>query len=159
MDKETAEFTNLRQEISERVKGLHSLINSATCLAAAFVIAGFFLYEFSSSSTLIWFLLMLPIIFASLTFNYQANQMTMEAVASYLASKEPAGGWEGYYAKWKKRVQLTSFLKTLPLLLPQALPLVLWCIGATLEPTQQVMAWVDTVFLALTIFNFRYKLF
>lgn len=159
MDRETAELTNLRQEILERVKGLHGLITTGTYLSAFFLVAGFFLSTLLPTVTFNWYILTLPLVFALLTFNYQANQMTMEAVGAYLRQKESSEGWETFYDRYKKGVQLTSFLKILPLLVPQLLPIILWATNASLEPNQQLLASADLVLFLLVIANFRYKLF
>lgn len=159
MDRDAAELTNLRQEILERVRSLHGLITVATYLSVFLLVAAFFLITLLPVVTFNWYLLLVPLVFITLTFNYQANQMTMEAVGAYLRSKEEGGGWETFYERYKKRAQLTSFLKILPLLVPQLIPIVLWSLAVPLTDNQQVLASVDVALFFLVIANFRYKLF
>ena len=80
------EYNNLRGEVTERVKLLHLFILVAVLLNVAFLfmvfamlIGGTSLYE------IVLFLLFMPIVFALLTFNYQANQMTLEGAAGYIS--------------------------------------------------------------------------
>lgn len=160
---ESDEHLGLRREITERVKILHSLLGQATGLLMVSVIFGYYLFvgglPFEQIET---FLLFLPIIFACLAFNYQANQMTMETVSYYLCDQFPeAGGkWEKYYGDRKRAVQLISFLKTLPLFLPLLLPIVLiaWHGAWPTAVFNQVLTSIDLALFALVLFNFRYKI-
>lgn len=154
-----SEQASLRQEILERVKTLHGLLLAASYLSAFFIVAGFLLSVLAPVPVIYWFILLIPLVFAPLTFNYQANQMTMEAVAAYLRTQENSQGWESFYGQYKKGVQLTSFLKVLPLLLPQLLFAVLWITNAPLDTNQQLLASIDLALLLLVIANFRYKIF
>lgn len=158
MNQEAAETTGLRQEILERLRLLHNILTAASYLIVALLIAGFFLYALVGTTLTVWYLLLWPLVFAPLTFNYQANQMTMEAVSAYLKSKEAGHGWETFYGAYKQRVQLTSFLKVLPLLVPQLVPIVLWGAGTTFTAGQQILALVDGVLFLLVVVNFRYKI-
>ena len=159
MDRETAELKNLRQEILERVRGLHGILTVSSYLTTAFLIAGFILVAFTPVTLMYWYALLAPLVFVTLTFNYQANQMTMEAVGAYLRSKEQDSGWETFYGHHKKRVQLTSFLKIMPLVIPQVIPVILLIVNAPLTESQAVLASVDTALFLLVAANFRYKLF
>ncbi|OGD61209.1 hypothetical protein A3A71_01265 [Candidatus Berkelbacteria bacterium RIFCSPLOWO2_01_FULL_50_28] len=139
-------------EIVERVKILHGLITLAVILMTVFLISGVFLFGRLTTEGFSWYLLLIPVVFACLTFNYQANQMTMEAVAGY--ARSVYSGWDKYYGSHKQRYQLTSFLKVLPLLLPLLIPFFV----APEILSLQILRWVDLALLALVIFNFRYKL-
>lgn len=139
-------------EIVERVKILHGLIALAVILMAVFLIGGVFLFGQLGTERFSWYLLLIPVVFACLTFNYQANQMTMEAVASY--AQNIHSGWHNYYGSHKRSYQLTSFLKVLPLLLPLLIPFIVDPVSAN----AQILRFFDFALLALVIFNFRYKL-
>lgn len=158
------EYTVMRQEITARLQILHQQLNLATTLLMASLLFGVFFWGIQASfSNVETFLLTLPIIFACLTFNYQANQMTMEAVANYLrdhcVNKEVAAGWENYYCSRKEGVQLISFLKVLPLFVPQLLPIILiaWHGTWPVSGIDQILTSIDLALFALVIFNFRYK--
>lgn len=151
MDIKQEDLRNMRHEILERAKALHQMIDLAVGLGAVFLITSFWLKTNIRPENFEVYILLIPIVFAGLTFNYQANQMTMEAVARYVMTISP--GWDEYYASHKRKVQLTSFLKVLPLLLPQLLPLFFY----TSRVTQPLLWWVDMVLLLLVLFNFRYK--
>ncbi len=143
---------NMRDEILERAKALHQIINLAVLLGGIFLVAAFWLKQLLIPADFELFILLIPIVFAGLTFNYQANQMTMEAVASYVRTISP--GWEEYFGAHKQKVQLTSFLKILPLLLPQLLPLFFLASWST-----QPLLWgTDVILFLLVFFNFRYKI-
>lgn len=151
MDIKQEDLRNMRHEVLERAKALHQMINLAVGLGVVFLIASFWLGTFISPESFQVYILLIPIVFAGLTFNYQANQMTMEAVARYVTTI--SSGWDEYYASHKRKVQLTSFLKILPLLLPQLLPLFFY----PSRMTQPFFWWVDIVLFLLVLFNFRYK--
>jgi|SRR3989344_75313 len=151
MDTTLEDLRNMRAEVLERARALHQMINLAVGLGAGLLTAAFWLKEILNPDTYELFVLLIPVIFAGLTFNYQANQMTMEAVSSYVRSISP--GWEEYYDTHKQKVQLTSFLKILPLLLPQLIPLFF----LPSRMTHPFFWWTDIILLSLVIFNFRYK--
>ncbi len=163
------EHHSFRQEILERVKFLHQLLSLATVLWGAFFIVGIFLvWQGISRELLTTYMLVIPIIFSILTYNYQANQMTMEAVARYLyfhlkpAIKTPTfqiKSWDEDYASEKYKYRLISFLKVSPLLLPQSLPfIVLIWLGQLPSGSLNFSLWLFGLLLfGLTIFNFRYK--
>lgn len=153
MDIKQEDLRNLRNEVLERAKAIHQMINLAVVLGAGFLVASFWLGENITADKFQIYILLIPIVFAGLTFNYQANQMTLEAVAGYVRGISP--GWEEYYGSHKQKVQLTSFLKVLPLLLPQLLPL-FFLESRSLQP---FLWWVDIVLFLLVLFNFRYKAF
>lgn len=158
-----------RQEILERVKFLHQVLSLATLLWGALLIFGFFLaWQEVPRQLLLTYILITPIIFSTLTYNYQANQMTMEAVARYLyfhlkpAIKTPTASvksWDEDYASEKNKYRLISFLKVSPLLLPQSLPIIIvFWLKSLPEGDLNLSLWVFDLFLfGLTLFNFRYK--
>ncbi len=143
----------LRQEITERVKILHQIINLAILLivfALCFIV---FLYQQKATEEQIGlFILLQPVIFAFLTFNYQANQMTLEGLAKYLKEE----GWESFYGQYKKGRRLTSFLKVLPLVAPQFVPLAIWPFFVGFYQFYWLII-IDLVLFLLVLINFRYK--
>ena len=152
MDTNKEDLRNMRAEVLERAKALHQMINLAVGLGAVLLVAAFWLKQILLPADFEIFALLIPIVFASLTFNYQANQMTMEAVSGYVHGISP--GWDEYYGRHKEKVQLTSFLKIMPFLLPQLLPLFFLASWST-----QPLLWgFDAILFLLVIFNFRYKI-
>mgnify|MGYP006952612258 FL=1 len=155
---------SLRAEITRRVGLLHQQLNLAAVMLLAAAGFGYYLYLLGTTfEQLETFGLFLPLVFSCLTFNYQGNQMTLEALARYLREQSPgqatAAKWENFYGDFKRSVQLISFLKILPLLLPQLLPFIYlarhgWPIGLL----DGILISFDLALLLLTIFNFRYKL-
>lgn len=164
MDGAKDEYLALRAEITARVRLLHLLLAWSAGLIFVSAIFGYQLYLIGADAKQIeTFLLFLPIIFSCLTFNYQANQMTLEAVAYYLRDRTPsrdmAADWERHFGELKRSVQLISFLKILPLLLPQLLPIIfLIRNGWPTEFLDSILISLDLALLLLILFNFRYKL-
>jgi hypothetical protein len=143
----------LREEITERIKILHQIINLAILLivfALCFIV--WLLTVSAKIEQIMLFVLFLPIIFAFLTFNYQANQMTLEGLAKYLKEE----GWESFYGQYKKGRRLTSFLKVLPLLAPQIVPLIIFPFFVKFSQFG-VLIIIDFMLLLLVFINFRYK--
>lgn len=164
------EYNNLRVEVARRAQLLHLFILVAVLfnltilfMIFALVISGATSYE------LITFLLFVPIVFALLTFNYQANQMTLEGIAGYVSadlrkklSKEDQkdfDGWDVFYGAYKKKYQLISFMKVVPLLLPMTLPiwLMLFYPNTIIYPLN-ILSYFDLALFAFIIYNFRYKI-
>ena len=144
----------LRQEITERVKILHQIINLAILLivfALSFIV--WLLTIGAKIEQMMLFVLSLPIIFAFLTFNYQANQMTLEGLAKYLKKE---GSWDEFYGQYKKSRRPTSFLKVLPLLAPQFVPLIIWPFFVDFDQFWWLII-IDLMLLLLVFLNFRYK--
>lgn len=165
-----AEYNSIRSEIVARVKLLHLFLLVAILFNLTFLLMAFTMFIVGvSGKQIIDLLLFVPIIFALLTFNYQANQMTFEGAAGFLNSdlrkKLPAqiqkdfDAWDIFYGARKKKYQLTSFLKVLPLLLPMTIPLWLYLYDFSIMayPTN-LLFWFDMILFGLVIFNFRYKL-
>ncbi len=165
MDSGFNEYRALRSEINVRAFQLHFLLALGSVLLLAASAVAFFLYNQSHDLDLTEnFLLTLPIIFSCLTFGYQNNQWTLERVRDYLRDKSPdkdlGNGWENYFGAAKLNSELLSFLKVLPLLLPQLLPLVLiwWNWGTPTGALNHILTGVDITLFVLVIFSFRYKL-
>lgn len=160
-----SEYLALRKEIDSRAKLIHQLLALAAIFWLVLLIFGYYFYlKGTDTLKMETFILLIPIIFSGLTFNYQANQFSLEAVAHYLRDqsqdKELAAGWENYYGQAKRSVELLSFLKTLPLLLPQLLPLIVIInhLGWSSDFLSQFLTVFDLLLFILVIFNFRYKL-
>lgn len=158
-----AEYQSLRAEILERVKILHQILNWATLLLFVVLLVLLEMIYLGVDDVLVQlFALILPIIFAFLTFNYQANQMTLEAVAQYLHAKFKNSanlGWDDFYGQRKERYRLISLAKIFPLLFPQIIPIAMLFLGKIdLNDTPSLfLVIVDIFLLGLVLFNFRYK--
>ena len=164
------EYNNLRGEVTQRVKLLHLFILVGVLLNVVFLLMVFSLYLGGTpNEKIILLLLFIPIIFALLTFNYQANQMTLEGAAGYIShelsqklnseDKKSFDQWDVYYGNYKKGFQLTSVLKVIPLLLPMTLPI--WIdlfFRSYVHYPVDLLMYFDFALFAFVIFNFRYKL-
>jgi hypothetical protein len=155
------EYEIIRLEIIERAKLLHQLISLSVILSSTLFIVAFWLFPSFSLQQKDSFLLGLPLLFAGLTFNYQANQMTLESLAGYsrelVKTSPPIQTWDDFYGKYKYHYQLTSFLKTLPLLVPQLVPYFFF-VPLSQTSLGKVLLSVDIVFFLLVLVNFRYKM-
>lgn len=162
------EFRALRKEIDSRIKILHFLISLGSIFWVIFIIAGILLCQNYSIQIFYSFLLLIPLIFVGLTFNYQDNQRTLETTARYLeinlkpklkvAFGDEVFGWEQWFASQKRRYRLSSSFKLFSLLVPLILPIIL-LIYTSLNNFQTILATVDLLLLIVVIANFRYKLF
>ena len=127
----------------------------------AFILSFLFIFGFlifyTNQEALIIYHLTLPVVFYLLTFNYQANQMTMETVARYLRTKHKSQ-WEKFYVEHKKSIRITSFLKILPFFIVPIFCLIYLPIVADLSKTENIFYVIDWALLALVIYNFKYKL-
>jgi hypothetical protein len=152
-----AEYREMRGEILMRAKLHHLQLNLATVLQLISLAVVFWL----PSAAINVFLLIVPVVFAGLAFNYQANQCTMEIAAAYLGTQYGQAGlqWEEFFGREKSKYKLTSFLKTFALWWPLSLPLILWIYTGwpKTQLTSSLMV-LDLVLLALVLINFRYKL-
>ena len=127
----------------------------------------FFIFKLlSASKELIqWYLLSLPPTFAFLTFNYQANGLTLEIAFRYTQylfehDLRDIEDWRPYYIERKGKERLVAWSKSLPLVLPQFIPIVMLVfrqIPFSSFPTRALFL-ADILLLVLTIVNFRYKL-
>ncbi len=149
------EYESLRNEVIARIKILHHQISLAVTLSFLFIFG--FLIFYTNQEALIIYLLTLPVVFYLLTFNYQANQMTMETVARYLRTKHKSQ-WEKFYVEHKKGIRISSFLKVLPFFFTPIFCLIYLPIVANLSRTENIFYILDWVLLALVIYNFKYKL-
>lgn len=165
------EYEQIKEELSDRAIMLHHLILLGIVIWSVFLLSMFlFIHLKLSSELLLSFLFLIPVVFAGLTFNYQANQMTLEALAAYINEelkdqiRSKAGdrtiGWDEYYGRYKKDYQLTSFLKVTPFLLPFFIPTfaVLVVDGLPENIWLQLLYWFDWFLFLLAIINFRYKI-
>lgn len=158
------EYIALRQEVTARALLLHQLLGLLTILEMLIVIISFYFINQRQWSLVYTLLLASPIVLAGLTFNYQANQMTLEAVANYSALLvEPDSktiAWDTTYGKIKRNYQLISFLKIWPIIVLHLSPLLL-IIGSPSvfkSPINLVLFVCNVVVGLLVLFNFRYKI-
>lgn len=157
------EYKALRAEIAIRLKLLHDIIAFATIFWVVLLIAGIWILTFESYILLNTYLLIIPLVFTGIIFNYQDNQRTLEITAKYveknLKSVLSSGlEWEQYFAKQKKSYQISSAYKIFALIVPLVIPVVL-LISQKLTNFQIVLAIIDLFFLCVVLINFRYKLY
>ncbi len=156
-----AEYNQMRQEILARATMHHQQLVYAVGLQ--FVGALFLIWLVSTGAE--WplielFLLAVPIAFAGLAFNYQANQATMESVAKYLNQQYGSAGlkWEEFFGREKAKNQLISFAKALPMVWVLAIPLVIWStMGWPADGLNSALLAIDLVLVVLVLINFKYK--
>lgn len=164
MEKETVikEFEALRAEIAVRIRIHHQLIALANIFWLVFVIFGTWIFTFGIT-IFISYILIIPLVFTGLLFNYQDNQRTMEVTAKYIEEKlkpklEGTLEWEKYFAGQKKNYQFSSAYKTFAFLAPFVLPIIL-LIDIPLTRFQTDLAIIDLILLVIALINFRYKLY
>lgn len=156
------EYKALRAEIAIRMKLLHQLIALGSIFWVVLVIFGLFLYLYHPKILNI-FLLIIPVIFAGIVFNYQDNQRAMESTARYLNDEldkklDSQLGWERFFAGQKKIYQYSNANKLFALLMPFALPIVLLFVGS-LSTLEFYLALMDLIILIALLTNFRYKIY
>lgn len=163
MNKETIleEYRTLRAEIAIRLRLLHQFSALASIFWVVFLLAGFWIQTLGQN-ILINYLLLIPLVFIGLTFNYQDNQRTMEITARYIeyVLKPKLADeltWEQYFGKQKKMYKFSSANKIFALIVPLILPIVL-LFSANLNQFQITLASIDLILLAIVLYNFRYKL-
>jgi len=155
------EYVALRQEVLERVRILHGTLNLLAVLevvlAVLIVSSGTF-----DGNPVFWRLaLICPLLLVGLVFNYQANQMALEAAAAAsdkIRRTEPGKTWDEHYGQHKTRVRLTSFLKVWPilaLLVPVVSYLFLW---EFYDPVNSILVIINIAVALIVLINFRYKL-
>lgn len=159
------EYQALRKEILARLQIHHYIILAASLLWPIFIIAGIVLVNNLQFYT---FLLLIPLVFTGIVFNYQSNQRVMEATARYIEEKirpkaqeiikDSAFEWEKYFAGQKKRWQFSSIYTLFSLLMPFFIPIILLFINSLTE-FQKIIAYLDLFLLIVIIINFRYKLY
>lgn len=156
------EYKLLRKEIATRLTLLHQLIAIGNILWAVFLIAGVAIYKISPELFNIY-LLIIPIVFVGLTFNYQDNQRTMEATARYIEDilKPKFKGslqWEKFFGGQKKVYQNYSANKIFALIIPLVIPIIM-LLSSRLSTLELTLSIVDLILLLVTLANFRYKLY
>lgn len=148
--------TRFRHEITARVTTLHNQLSLAAVMSLVVLLAFLWLTGTGKET---WLLLGAIPIFAALTFNYQANQITMEAMAKYLVSSGSEDrGWEGFWGDFKLKIRLASVIKTTALILPQLVMLVWLSFYVDLTQPQLLILAFDWLLGVLILVNFRYKL-
>jgi hypothetical protein len=163
------EFECLRHEMHARIKFLHQTINLAIIFWLILLIAVFYLVSRGiPRELLITLLVIAPIIFDLLCFNYQSNQNSLESIAKYIHEAvrprvAEAGGqeileWEKYFALLKIPFKFESSFKIFPFVLPSIIPFVLLSMKVPLNFFQYAIIVVDIIFLIFMLENFRYKL-
>lgn len=163
------EYENLRQEIIWRISFLHQTISLAIIFLVVFIIAIFISITLNISRELLHtFLLVTPIIFILLGFNYQSNQSSLESISKYFEDvlkpnlpkkyNKNILNWDCFFAKEKKRIKIESSTKVLPFLAPSLIPFYFIFSGISLDKYQWVIIIVDIILLLIMIEHFRYKL-
>ncbi len=159
------EYQALRKEILARLQIHHYIVLFASLLWPIFIIAGIVLVNNLQFYT---YLLLIPLVFTGIVFNYQSNQRVMEATARYIEEKirpkaqeiinNSAFEWEKYFAGQKKRWQFSSIYTLFSLLIPFFIPIILLFFDSLTE-FQKIIAYLDFSLLIVIIINFRYKLY
>jgi len=151
------EYQCLQSEITQRSKILHGIISLAAILLLFSIIFFFTLKIFEVEQHFIkFYLLLLPLVFASLAFNYQANGFTLEAALKY-TEKLFQKSWRPYYLEEKKRYRLIAFMKALPLWIPFLGPFFILN-QIFLDTFSIVLFFINNILLLIIIRNFiRYK--
>ncbi len=149
-----------RGEITGRVTVLHNQLTAASCLSFLLILAIIWLNQSQQVELVPWLLLGIQPVFAALAFNYQANQITMEALAKYLITSESQDKvWESVWDNYKKNIRLASVLKTTGLILPQILILAWLTINCSeLNQLQKLVLAFDWLMGLLVLINFRFKI-
>jgi len=161
------EYRALRTEILTRIKILHNTINLGAIFWVIFILIGMLIFQYPPA-IFYTFLLIIPLVFTGLAFNYQDNQRFIEATAKYLEEKtkprfedlykSPVLEWEMYLVDQKKKFQFSSAFKLFSLLIPFVIPALL-LIFESLTQFQVYLSLIDLFLLFVIIINFRYKLF
>lgn len=152
------EYQCLQAEIAQRSRILHGILNLATIFILLSIIFFFVLQLFNIDQQLIiFYLLLLPLVFASLVFNYQANGFTLEAALKYTEKLFPKS-WRPYYLEEKKKYRLIAFTKALPLWIPFLIPFFL--LDQIFLNTSFIILFIinNTLFLIILLNFIHYKL-
>ncbi len=163
------EFAVLRQELNSRIKFLHQTINLAIVFWCVLLLATFcFILWGLPRDLLITFILIVPVIFDLLGYNYQSNQCSLESASKYVyeivrpraagVSGQEVLTWEKYFADQKEPFKIESSTKVLAFILPSAIPFALLALRIPLNGYQRALVYIDILFLLLLLENFRYKL-
>ena len=161
------EYKSLRKEIVARVQFMHQTLNLSVILQIALFVIGYYLYL--NGYDIVLFILLAPVFLNFLTFNYQSNQMTLEAISKYIheslnsrtkdsTSSRDALEWDRYFADHKAHYKFEAFFKVMPLIFPNVIPLALLVLQIPLNPWELTLLIFDLVLLLIIAENFRYKL-
>lgn len=151
------EYQCLQSEIAHRSRILHGILNLAAILIFISIIFFLVLKIFEVEQQLIkLYLLLLPLVFANLAFNYQANGFTLEAALKY-TEKLFEKSWRSYYLEEKKKYRLIAFTKALPLWTPFLAPFFMLN-QIFLDIPSIVLFFINNILLLIIIRNFiHYK--
>jgi hypothetical protein len=162
------EFECLRQELHGRIIFLHRTINLAIALWVVFTIAVFhFLSVGLAAEYMVTLLLLIPLIFDLLGYNYQSNQNSLESISKYIhevlrpqvqeMNRHNILEWERFFAIQKHPFKFESSFKIYPFIMPSFIPLILIAMRVPLHGFHRALVAVDLLFLGLLLENFRYK--
>lgn len=160
------EYKSLRQEALERIKFLHYTLNLSIILQIVLLFFGYYLYI--KGQDIVLYALLAPIFLNFLTFNYQSNQMSLEAIIKYIhnslapqvkkSGNENSLEWDRYFANHKRYYKFEAFFKVLPIFFPNLVPFIILFLGARLDLWKIFLLIFDFLLLIFIIENFRYKL-
>ncbi len=163
------EFEALRNELDGRIRFLHQTINLAIVFWCVLLIAVFYFISCDlNRDLLVTFILIIPIVFDLLGYNYQSNQNSLESIANYIyevvrpraadLNGREVLAWEKYFAAQKEPFKIESSTKVFPFILPSVIPIVLLALRVPLSDFQRLLSYLDIALLCLMAENFRYKL-
>jgi len=157
-----AEYRSLRSEVVTRAKFLHLFIERSAFLGFLALVAGLWL-ESSFVDPVVYqiYIALLPLVFAGVCFNFQANQLTLEVVAAasdrLRKSLAPSDeSWDDQFGRLKLGFILTSVLKDFALIAPIAVALIAGY-QANLWQVYPIIFAIDHLSLFLVALNFWYK--
>ncbi len=165
-DLNVVEYQSLRQELTERIKFLHQTLNLLVILQVFFFVVGYFFH--SQGHDLNFYLLMIPLLTNSLAFNYQSNQMSLEAITKYIykslgprvkkSGHEGIWEWERYFADYKGNYKFEAFFKVIILFWPNLIPFIMIVRRTDLTGLENVLLVIDIILFIIMGESFRYKL-
>ncbi|TSC97115.1 MAG: hypothetical protein CEN88_169 [Candidatus Berkelbacteria bacterium Licking1014_2] len=160
------EYRLLRREMISRIKFLHQTLSFSIILQIALLMFGYYLSI--QGKDIVLYLLLIPVLMNFLTFNYQSNQMSLEAIGKYIHEalrpqikkefKKDVWQWEQYFSNHKSFYKYEAWLKILPLLLPNVIPIIILIEQMPLDWRGIVILIFDFLLLLIVAANFRYKL-
>lgn len=160
------EYESLREEGVTRIQFLHQTLIVSVVLQVVLLGFGYVLYL--QDVDIVFYLLLIPIFLNFLTFNYQSNQMSLEAISKYIheslapkvrnQSADALLEWDKYFSDHKGYYKFEAFFKVLPLIFPNLIPIVLLIVKAPMTGWEIVLLVFDFLLLAIMVENFRYKL-
>lgn len=155
------EYIALRQEVLERVRILHGTLNLLAVLEAILAVILISAVSYDGNPIAWRLFLICPLLLVGLVFNYQANQMALEAAAiasDKIRRTEPGKSWDEHYGHHKTRVRLTSFLKIWPILVLPVPVIVYLFTWEFYDPVNGILVIANIAVAALVLINFRYKI-